>query len=231
MSNPNYMARITSSIVGIVILFCCAVITMCVMTLAGVSAPGWTVWFIGLPVVGGCFLGIFILFDRCKHWAIAIGKEIQSQFQQGPINPISIRAFGKFDGRLAKGSPITRYVTEEGVTYYVLMQKACLHRECGPAVEWPNGRKDYYLYGKLGRLDGPAIDGVEIPSWYWDGKEIGEHYTRDGRWEHSNDKLPAQLQEAIARQNISLYVRLGYVDPEIRKRYEHLEGLCEVGVL
>ena len=46
-----------------------------------------------------------------------------------------------------------------------------LHREDGPAVEWANGSKSWYLNGKLHREDGPAIEGADgSKSWYLNGK-------------------------------------------------------------
>ena len=45
------------------------------------------------------------------------------------------------------------------------------HREDGPAVEYPNGNKQWYLNGKLHREDGPAIDyGNANKQWYLNGK-------------------------------------------------------------
>ena len=46
-----------------------------------------------------------------------------------------------------------------------------LHREDGPAVEYANGTKFWYLNGKRHREDGPAIvysDGVK--SYHYNGK-------------------------------------------------------------
>ena len=49
------------------------------------------------------------------------------------------------------------------------------HREDGPAVEWINGYKSWYINGVRHREDGPAIeysdDGKE---WYLNGKEYSE---------------------------------------------------------
>lgn len=48
-----------------------------------------------------------------------------------------------------------------------------LHREGGPAVEWPGGNKEWWVNGKVHRLDGPAIeyhDGHK--SWYIEDKYI-----------------------------------------------------------
>lgn len=33
-----------------------------------------------------------------------------------------------------------------------------LHRLDGPAIEWPNGHKSWYFNGKLHRLDGPTVE-------------------------------------------------------------------------
>ena len=32
------------------------------------------------------------------------------------------------------------------------------HREDGPALEFPDGSKAWYLYGELHRIDGPAVE-------------------------------------------------------------------------
>jgi hypothetical protein len=49
------------------------------------------------------------------------------------------------------------------------------HRLDGPAVEWSDGSKSWWVDDKLHRLDGPA---VEYPSgrnaWYVDGKYLTE---------------------------------------------------------
>ena len=50
-----------------------------------------------------------------------------------------------------------------------------LHRLDGPAVEWANGRKEWWFNGNPHRLDGPAIeytDGRKV--WYVNGKLMSE---------------------------------------------------------
>ena len=50
-----------------------------------------------------------------------------------------------------------------------------LHREDGPAVELVSGSREWYLGGKLHREDGPAVerpDGIRF--WYLDGKRLSE---------------------------------------------------------
>jgi len=50
------------------------------------------------------------------------------------------------------------------------------HREDGPAIEWWNGRRQWYYRGKLHRENGPAIywsQGIANPEeWYYRGKKI-----------------------------------------------------------
>ena len=45
-----------------------------------------------------------------------------------------------------------------------------LHREDGPAIEYADGSKFWYLNGELHREDGPAIDEYGSKYWYINGK-------------------------------------------------------------
>lgn len=49
------------------------------------------------------------------------------------------------------------------------------HRLDGPAIEWANGTKEWWVEGKRHRLDGPAIeyDGGYI-QWFVEDKELAE---------------------------------------------------------
>jgi hypothetical protein len=45
------------------------------------------------------------------------------------------------------------------------------HREDGPAIEWADGGKDWYINNKLHRIDGPAIEWSDgRKEWYLNGK-------------------------------------------------------------
>lgn len=50
-------------------------------------------------------------------------------------------------------------------------KEGLLHRLDGPAIEWPNGVKEWYCNGVRHRLDGPAL-WLSNDSWQWwqDGK-------------------------------------------------------------
>ena len=49
------------------------------------------------------------------------------------------------------------------------------HRTDGPALEWANGDKSWLINGKLHRTDGPALEYADgTKSWYINGKEYSE---------------------------------------------------------
>ena len=57
--------------------------------------------------------------------------------------------------------------------YYKDVVKDILHREDGPAIEWSDGDKDWYLNGRLHRVGGPAIEREgDSDAWYINGKFI-----------------------------------------------------------
>ena len=50
-----------------------------------------------------------------------------------------------------------------------------LHRENGPAIEYPDGTKIWYLNGKLHRENGPAIEYADGDKWWFiDGVRLTE---------------------------------------------------------
>jgi hypothetical protein len=52
------------------------------------------------------------------------------------------------------------------------------HREDGPAVEWPNGYKEWRLNGELHREDGPAVEWVDgSKDWYLNDERVNEDGT------------------------------------------------------
>ena len=58
--------------------------------------------------------------------------------------------------------------TDDTVCYFNAQGQ--LHRVYGPAIEYPNGRRDWYQNGLLHRLDGPAIERPDgYRAWYQDG--------------------------------------------------------------
>lgn len=55
--------------------------------------------------------------------------------------------------------------------YYSDREMTVLHREDGPAIEWPDGSKSWYRNGKRHREDGPAIEYADgSKEWWLNGK-------------------------------------------------------------
>ena len=47
------------------------------------------------------------------------------------------------------------------------------HRQDGPAIEWSDGEKWWYVNGERHRLDGPAIEWSDGEKWWYvDGKQL-----------------------------------------------------------
>jgi hypothetical protein len=67
-------------------------------------------------------------------------------------------------------------INEDGdKTYWKNKEMTILHREDGPAIEWVDGYKVWYLNGQPHREDGPAIEhGNGAKNWYKHGKRHRE---------------------------------------------------------
>jgi hypothetical protein len=55
------------------------------------------------------------------------------------------------------------------------MKKYCnkngrLHRTDGPALEYADGHKEWWVNDKRHRTDGPAVEGIYYNSWFVNGK-------------------------------------------------------------
>ena len=49
------------------------------------------------------------------------------------------------------------------------------HRQHGPAVEWANGHKSWFLNGELHRTTGPAVERSNgDKEWFLDGEQLTE---------------------------------------------------------
>jgi len=57
--------------------------------------------------------------------------------------------------------------------YYSDKEMTIRHREDGPAVEWDDGSKSWYLNDKYHREDGPAFEGPRGSKyWYLNGERL-----------------------------------------------------------
>jgi hypothetical protein len=52
-----------------------------------------------------------------------------------------------------------------------LNEQGLYHRDDGPAIEWSDGSREWYVNGKNHRLDGPAVEWSDGGrEWWVDGK-------------------------------------------------------------
>ena len=86
------------------------------------------------------------------------------------------------------------HIDEDGTKlYYADCKMTIIHREDGPAVEYANGSKAWFLNGKLHREDGPAVEYSDgDKEWYLNGKPFaveinGELHRQDGQTFEAKD--------------------------------------------
>jgi len=64
-------------------------------------------------------------------------------------------------------------VSEYGNKVWYLGARQNLHREDGPAMEWADGQKEWWLHAKRHREDGPAVEYANgRKEWYLHGEEV-----------------------------------------------------------
>ena len=100
------------------------------------------------------------------------------------------------------------HIRTDGATYYYSDREMTVyHREGGPAVEWADGYKEWYLNGKRHREDGPAIDYTNgYKAWYINNKlhrEDGHaaEYANDWKNWYINGKLHREDGPAVEYTN------------------------------
>lgn len=78
---------------------------------------------------------------------------------------------------LRKGSQLDKISEVNCASCVAYYKNGVLHREDGPAVEWPNGAKEWHVNGMLHRVDGPAIETPEGDKLW---SLNGQHHREDG---------------------------------------------------
>jgi hypothetical protein len=64
-----------------------------------------------------------------------------------------------------------KYYYSDGTTSSSYIYSKMLHRVDGPAVEWADGSRGWWVDGKRHRVDGPAYEGADgSREWWVDGK-------------------------------------------------------------
>ena len=66
--------------------------------------------------------------------------------------------------------------------YKAWYKNGLCHREDGPAIEYSNGAKEWYKNGKLHREDGPAIEYTNDDMKYWYNDEYYPDIKTDEDW-------------------------------------------------
>jgi hypothetical protein len=85
--------------------------------------------------------------------------------------------------------------------YYKDKAMSVFHREDGPAVEWLNGSKEWWLNGKIHREDGPAIEGANgYKYWYLNGVK----YTEEQFKNKTAKEVVLTLDEIAAKLGIEV---------------------------
>jgi len=87
----------------------------------------------------------------------------------------SINRYGDIYWRLPnrnlhrEGGPAVEYIN--GTKYWFI--NGLVHREGAPAIEYGNGRKEWWIHGLKHKTDGPAIEWANgAKEWWVDGKFI-----------------------------------------------------------
>ena len=93
------------------------------------------------------------------------------------------------------------HITESGNKfYYSDRDMTILHREDGPAVEWYDGSKSWFLNGKRHREDGPAYEDVRgTKAWFLNGEELTEE-----EFNARMNPVELTLDEIAAKFNVSV---------------------------
>ena len=82
----------------------------------------------------------------------------------------------KYTATDSKGNKQYIHVNENDTKFYFSdPEMTTLHREDGPALEWPDGYQEWYFNNKLHREDGPAVvDPNGYKAWYLHGERFDE---------------------------------------------------------
>ena len=79
-------------------------------------------------------------------------------------------------------------------------EKNQLHREDGPAVEYTNGYKSWWINGKYHREDGPAIEYTSgNKEWWINGNELTEE-----EFNNRKNKVELSMDEIATKFGVSV---------------------------
>ena len=85
--------------------------------------------------------------------------------------------------------------------YYSDHEMRIRHREDGPAIEWADGSKSWYLNGKRHHEDGPAIEWVDGSKWWYLN---GQYFTEAEYARRTVKETILTLDEIAAKFGVSV---------------------------
>jgi hypothetical protein len=103
----------------------------------------------------------------------------------------------------------TRSVDEFGIIWWKLPD-GIFHREDGPAIEYPDGHRAWYLNGKHHREDGPALIQSNGKMWWY---QNGKMHRDDGPVIVHPDGFKCWYLDGVA------FDKLSQITPELELKY------------
>jgi hypothetical protein len=89
--------------------------------------------------------------------------------------------------------------------YYKDKEMTILHREDGPAVEWSNGNKFWYLNDVLHREDGPAVEWINGDKvWFLNDENLTEEEFKKKTAKKTAKKTVLTMDEIAERLGIDV---------------------------
>ena len=113
-----------------------------------------------------------------EGWGITGGAEVEWTREQEDY--LVVRHEDPAIARMVKGMILERFKTRQGLIDSITVAKdvnctqylksGVLHRVDGPALEYEDGSKEYWLNGERPRVDGPAVEDKDGSKyWYLNG--------------------------------------------------------------
>jgi len=145
---------------------------------------------------------------NCCHRTTTNPAETALEQLTQPLESCTITAC-----KASKGTRMSTPQTDEYGDRRWYNSEGELHREDGPAIEWADGTRSWYLNNQRHREDGPAMEWSDgTRSWYWNGllhRELGpaiEHASGTHEWYWNGQPLTFEqwLDKAATPQHQTL---------------------------
>ena len=94
---------------------------------------------------------------------------------------------------------MARYYYKHGSVLDHYDNNKVLHREDGPAIEWDNGDKQWWVNNTIHRVDGPAVETSLRKEWWVNGKQ---HRVEGPAVEYSNGEREYWINGKLLFQEV-----------------------------